>query len=108
MNRTGYVYYDKTFCGILVQNDDGFLFSYEDAYFTNPTSKPISLTMPLKNKTYFSGVLFPFFDGLIPEGWLYELALKKWGIDRNDRMGVLLHACVDPIGIVSIKENKDE
>lgn len=30
----------------------------------------VSLTMPLSRKQYTSNILFPFFDGLIPVGWL--------------------------------------
>ena len=30
----------------------------------------VSLTLPLQKEAYKATVLFPFFDGLIPEGWL--------------------------------------
>ena len=52
---------------------------------------------------YFSNVLFPFFDGLIPEGWLLEIAVQKWKLNRKDRMGLLLTVCEDTIGAVSVK-----
>jgi len=29
--------------------------------------------------------LFPFFDGLIPEGWLLEFAEQTWKLDPGDR-----------------------
>jgi serine/threonine-protein kinase HipA len=48
--------------------------------------------------------MFPFFDGLIPEGWLLEIAEKNWKLDARDRMGLLLVCCRDCIGDVSIKE----
>ena len=50
--------------------------------------------------------LFPFFDGLIPEGWLLEIAIDKWGLKRNDRMGLLLSVCEDTIGAVGVREVK--
>ena len=62
--------------------------------------------MPLTEDVYFSEYLFPFFDGLIPEGWLLQIVEKKWGISRSDRMGLLLCACQDTIGAVSVKEVK--
>lgn len=48
--------------------------------------------------------LFPFFDGLIPEGWLLNLATRNWKVDQADRFGLLLIACEDCIGNVSIRE----
>jgi serine/threonine-protein kinase HipA len=48
-------------------------------------------------------VLQPFFDGLIPEGWLLEIAEKNWKLDARDRMGILLATCQDCIGAVSVE-----
>ena len=46
--------------------------------------------------------MIPFFDGLIPEGWLLDIAQKNWKLDPRDRMGLLLTCCKDCIGAVSI------
>jgi hypothetical protein len=43
-----------------------------------------------------------FFDGLIPEGWLLEIAEKTWKIDPRDRMGLLLACCRDCIGAAGV------
>lgn len=48
-------------------------------------SKPISLTLPLSEKAYHSKILFPFFDGLIPEGWLLDIGEKYWKLNPRDR-----------------------
>jgi serine/threonine-protein kinase HipA len=47
-------------------------------------------------------VLFPFFDGLIPEGWLLNIAESSWKINQRDRMSLLLACCKDCIGAVSV------
>jgi serine/threonine-protein kinase HipA len=47
--------------------------------------------------------MFAFFDGLIPEGWLLDLAVRNWKLDPRDRMGLLLEACRDCIGAVHIQ-----
>ena len=78
-------------------------FKYFNSWINDPASRPISLTLPLSNQEYFSNVLFPFFDGLIPEGWLLEIAVQKWKLNRKDRMGLLLTVCEDTIGAVSVK-----
>ena len=62
----------------------------------------VSLTLPLQENSFHSSVLFPFFDGLIPEGWLLDIAEKNWKLDSRDRMGLLLTCCRDCIGAVSI------
>ena len=43
-------------------------------------AEAISLTLPLTDKPYHDTVLFPFFDGLIPEGWLLNIAENSWKI----------------------------
>lgn len=108
MNRSGNVYYKDLYCGVLKETDAGYLFEYTTEYFSNQTSKPVCLTMPLNQKSYLSKTLFAFFDGLIPEGWLLDLAEKNWKINYKDRMGLLLVCCKDCIGAVSVVENHEK
>ena len=51
------------------------------------------MTLPLQEEAYTSPVLFPFFDGLIPEGWLLDVALRNTDISILDRMALLLTCC---------------
>jgi serine/threonine-protein kinase HipA len=60
--------------------------------------------LPLSNNVYKSSFLFPFFDGLIPEGWLLDIAEKNWKLNLKDRMGILLVCCKDCIGAVSVAQ----
>jgi serine/threonine-protein kinase HipA len=106
MTRGGKVYVKDTFCGKIYENENGYYFEYDETFLKDQNAKPISLTLPLTNKTYHSKTLFPFFDGLIPEGWLLNLAEKNWKINYRDRMGLLLACCKDCIGDVSVE--KDE
>ena len=62
--------------------------------------------MPLTEKPFESKTLFPFFDGLIPEGWLLDIAEMNWKINHKDRMGLLLACCQDCIGAVSVRNNE--
>ena len=88
--------------GTLVENSEGYHFSYETEY-AETGGEPVSLTLPVTKEGYHSPVLFPFFDGLIPEGWLLEIAEKSWKIDARDRMSLLLASCKDCIGAVSVE-----
>jgi serine/threonine-protein kinase HipA len=47
--------------------------------------------------------LFPFFDGLIPEGWLLDIAVDHWKVKANDRFELLLTTCRDSIGAVTVE-----
>ena len=105
--KNGYVYIDDNYCGLITQTDDNiFIFEYSDEWFNNQNNKSVSLTLPIINKRYESNILFPFFDGLIPEGYLLEVAIKKFNINTNDRMTLLLKTCHNPIGNVSIYEER--
>lgn len=102
--RKADVFVRNTFAGNLMETDEGYSFCYDKKYLENKDSTAVSLTLPLSDKAYTSKYLFPFFDGLIPEGWLLEVVSKNWKISQNDRFGLLLAACKDAIGNVSIKE----
>lgn len=88
--------------GILIQNDEGYQFDYDSTYLNSENPMPVSLTLPLQSKPFTAKVLFPFFDGLIPEGWLLDIAEKNWKLNPRDRMGLLLMCCKDCVGAVSV------
>lgn len=106
--RKGNVYYKNSLAGIIAENEDGYTFQYNDDFLNLSSAKPISLTLPIQKKTFHSKVLFPFFDGLIPEGWLLNIAVANWKINTRDRFGLLLTLCNDCIGCVSIKALENE
>lgn len=100
-----HVFYKNELAGILERTVSGlFTFHYDQKYL-NSTSPPISLTLPKQQVEFESDRLFPFFDGLIPEGWLLNLASKELRLNPlQDRFELLTHLCHDTIGAVYIKE----
>jgi serine/threonine-protein kinase HipA len=90
--------------GWLTQDEHGYHFVYDEGYVAQTSVRPVSLTLPLREAPYTSNVLFPFFDGLIPEGWLLNIAEKNWKLNPRDRMALLLACCKDCIGAVSVVE----
>jgi serine/threonine-protein kinase HipA len=99
----GNVYFKNKASGKIEKKIDGsFEFKYQN------DGQSVSWTLPNSHQTYHSSHLFPFFDGLIPEGWLLNLLEKNWKIQRNDRMALLLSTGLDCIGAVHISdENQD-
>ncbi len=100
--KQGRIFLHNQFAGTLTENENGFTFAYDAKYLSTPDAEAISLTLPLTAIPYKSKVLFPFFDGLIPEGWLLTIAENNWKIDGRDRMSLLLACCKDCIGAVSV------
>lgn len=101
--RTAYVFVRGTYAGALTETDDGYSFAYDTDYLAAENATPVSLTLPLQSEAYTSKTLFSFFDGLIPEGWLLDVVSRNWKIDTKDRFGLLLVACKDAIGNVSVR-----
>jgi serine/threonine-protein kinase HipA len=101
--RRGNVYYKNDLAGIITETNDGdFIFQYEEHFVKEHPTEFITFTMPVTDKPYTDKRLFPFFEGMIPEGWLLDIASKNWKINRNDRMGLLLACCQNCIGAVSV------
>lgn len=102
MMRQASVFHKDIFAGLLVENGGEYRFRYDADYLSRPDASAISLTLPLQSDDFVSPTLFPFFDGLIPEGWLLDVALRNTDISILDRMSLLLLCCKDCIGAVSV------
>ena len=90
--RQAQIYRKNILAGLLTEEGGEYIFRYDSDY----------LTLPLQQEAYTSPVLFPFFDGLIPEGWLLDVALRNTDISVLDRMSLLLLCCKECIGSVSV------
>lgn len=106
--RQALVYRKDVLAGVLTENEGEYTFVYDSDYLQIDDAKAISLTMPLQKEAFVSPVLFPFFDGLIPEGWLLDVALRNSDISILDRMSLLLLCCKDCIGSISVVEKGGE
>ncbi len=105
--RTGEVYYQDKLAGHLTETDHGeYLFQYTPDYVQSYPDLFLTFSMPVRREPYIERRLFPFFEGLIPEGWLLEIAIQNWSLNRNDRMGLLLACCQNCIGAVSVHPSK--
>ena len=106
--RKAAVYVRNEYAGIIQETERGYSFKYDAGYLGESSALPVSITMPLSDIEYESTTLFPFFDGLIPEGWLLDIASRNWKLDKNDRFGLLIACCHDCIGDVSVREVSNE
>lgn len=107
--RRAEIYYKDVLAGILTETNEGqYLFQYDREYVAQYPDQSITFSMPVTERPYNDNRLFPFFEGLIPEGWLLDIASKNWKINPNDRMGLLLACCQNCIGAVSVKAIPEE
>lgn len=101
--RQANIYYADELAGLLTETDDGtYVFQYNETYVIEKPGQFLTFTMPVRNEPYFQNSLFSFFEGLIPEGWLLDIASKNWKLNINDRMGLLIACCHNCIGAISV------
>ena len=100
--REGAVYWGARVAGRIRETESGLEFRYADAWLEEADNPPISLTMPLRAEAYATAGPNPFFLGLLPEGWLHNIALSKLKLAPDDWFGQLLVLCRDCVGAVSI------
>jgi len=110
--RRAIIKYKSIKAAVLTETDQGYYtFEYDNDYIKEHPSWFVNFDMPVRPQPYISKRLFSFFDGLIPEGWLLNIASNSWKINKTDRMGLLLACCQNCIGAVSvhpIKESENE
>ena len=106
--KIGKVIFHETLAGFIKQDENGYSYNYAEEYLKNPIHGPISQTLPLRTEPFIDEKnMLPFFDGLIPEGFLLDIALKNWKLNEKDRMELLLSVCKDCIGAVSVIKLED-
>jgi serine/threonine-protein kinase HipA len=106
--RSGTVFFSDRPAGRISETESGYEFRYFPEYIALPQAQAVSFSFPLRAEAWTSSSFFPFFDGLIPEGWLLDIGVKNWKIDPADRMGLLLAFCADCVGAVGVRTDPDE
>ena len=102
MSKKAKVYVHAHFAGVLEEIEKGkkYRFYYLDTY----AGEPVSLTMPLSQKIYEYDRFPPFFDGLLPEGFMLDALLRGQKIDRDDFMRQIIAVGHDMVGSVTIED----
>ncbi len=105
--RRGIVSLDGHRVGVIEETGTGSRFTYDAAWLARPDAVPVSVTLPLRPESYESRGLLPFFENLLPEGWLLELSTAKLKIPKDDAFGLLLATCADCVGAVEVIAEED-
>ena len=103
--RKADVYFKNDLAGYLTETNEGYVFQYDEKFLKR--NIPISVSLPLRKESYQSDELFPFFKGLLPEGWYLDIVCNKEKKDPRDFFGVLAStASIGTIGAVTIHKAK--
>ena len=103
MKRVGTVKLSGRLVGTIEEDAGQTVFTYSPEWLALPDAVPVSLTLPLRGEPYLSQGLHPFFENLLPEGWLLDVTTKKLKISKEDPFGLLLATCQDCVGAVEIE-----
>ncbi|MDA0322200.1 MAG: HipA N-terminal domain-containing protein [Verrucomicrobia bacterium] len=87
--------------GTIEETESGYRFTYDPGFVDYGHS--IAVSLPLRAEPFESARLFPFFEGLLPEGWYKEIVCRTIKVDEDDSFGLLIHACADCVGAVSLE-----
>lgn len=101
-NRAAEVRINGERAGVLEESGSRTRFTYDRAWCERPAATPVSLTLPITPSPFEQSGLHPFFENLLPEGWLLEISTTALKISKDDIFGLLLATCADCIGDVEI------
>ena len=97
------VYFKNDLAGYLSETNEGYIFQYDDDFLKK--NIPISVSLPPREEPFKSKELFPFFKGLLPEGWYLDIVSATQKVDPRDYFGVLAStASVGTIGAVTVRK----
>lgn len=103
MTRAGIVRLDGRRVGRIEETQAGSRFTYDPEWLADASAVAVSHRLPLRREPHeWTGGLHPFFENLLPEGWLLEIASSKLKVARDDAFGMLLATCADCIGAVEV------
>lgn len=103
--RKAQVFYDNELAGYLLEESGGYTFQYDSDFLKKGI--PVSTSLLPRQESYHSDELFPFFKGLLPEGWYLNIVCATQKVDSKDSFGLLLaSASGDTIGAVTIRRDE--
>lgn len=101
--RSALIKYNRTTAGRLSKSSTGYVFTYDTEYLRISGSRPVSVTLPLREEPYQSKLLFPVFINMLSEGANKSMQCRMLKIDENDYFGLLLATGADSVGPISIQ-----
>ncbi len=102
------VYFADRRCGKLSRTKTGYRFEYDTDYLGRVDARPLSRSLPLREEPFESRRFFPFFAGLVSEGWLLQQQSVLEKIDPHDYLTLLAYNGEDLVGAVTVRLSSSE
>ena len=106
--RVAQVLMNQRFVGELERHEQGFRFTYDPDYIADKTTFNLSASLKKQTSAFESPYLFPFFEGLLSEGWMRKIQEKNQKIDEKDPFTRLIKNGSHLIGAISIRAEGSE
>ncbi len=79
-------------------------FSYAEDYRSRSDSRPVSLSLPLEERTFSPSRTENYFEGLLPEGFTRKCVARRLHADEGDYLSILSALGKECLGAVKILE----
>jgi HipA-like protein len=87
----------------------GTRFVYDASWIGRPNARALGPSMPLRHAPYEDTTgLLPFFENLLPEGWLLNITRRKLGAVAGNPFGLLLATGGECVGAVEITPEPED
>ncbi len=96
--------------GILIaklekQSNGGLRFNYEPSWLATESARPISLSLPLVDKTFTGDVVYDFFDNLLPDNSQIRGRIQaKFNVPTSQPFDLLSEIGKDCVGALQLSE----
>lgn len=77
-------------------------FSYDREYLARADARAIAPNLPLRAEPFDTPGLHPVFEGLLPQGWMLDIDLRKYRLKSGDQFGLLLATGRHTIGAIEV------
>lgn len=85
-------------------NSDDAVFSYSEEYIEDKSSRSISISLPLDERSFSAERTRCFFESLLPEGYTRRCVAGWLHVDENDYISVLSELGSECLGAIRIVE----
>ena len=90
------------------ENSQDAYFSYARSYLDDPSSMPISISLPLQKESFSPIQTKTFFDGLLPEGFTRRALATQMRTDEEDYLPILFGLGCECLGAIRISSGGEE
>jgi serine/threonine-protein kinase HipA len=102
------IYHNRTFVGYLRSAEGGISFTYDSAYLAEPTSFPLSPSLPPQREPQSIRQTERFFEGLLPEGEERRRVARYLRVSSTSLLKLLAALAGDCVGNLTVLAPADD